>query len=323
MQAVRLRFGPAAAVMLLHLAAGAQGTAPATYSSSPEYRQMVEELHQPSPSTIFIATGKRPQADPALQPTVKETADQLTIETAAVRYTFERASGRFTMNNKQSGAVWTLNAPACPSSAVSVSRSGNVWTFSAPGQCEGTSLTLTLFTGALAKLDLRRSGAADKELTFHVEGGGPYFGLGERFWQAGLTSTQLDARPQDRYGEPGHNWAYMGIPLLYTTGGLGLFADTARDLQFAVNSSDTGLDVRSASNLVPLYLFSELDPKGLLSAYTALTGRPPDPPLWEFGFGLRHYKAKEACSTMRIVCVSTAYRPVRSGSMTSWTKQTI
>lgn len=262
----------------------AQGTT-ARYSASADYRQMIDELHQPSPSPMFIATGKRAVADPTLHPEVQDTPQTLELTTPAVQFLLDKATARLTVRNRQSGASWTLSGPAFAGERPTIVRKGNAWTIAAASQ--GVSATITMLTGSLARLDLKAAGRktpdAGKELVFRVEGGGPYFGLGERFWQAGLKGTQLDLRPQDRYGEPGHNWVYMGIPFLYTPGGLGFYADTAFDTHFAIEETNNAVEVKAATDAVPLYLFAEPDPKAVLTAYTGLTGRPQNLPLWAYG----------------------------------------
>jgi alpha-D-xyloside xylohydrolase len=272
----------------------AQETSSARYSASPEYRQMVEELHQPSPSPMFIATGKRAVADPALRVEVQDTAAALELGTAAFQFQLDKVTARLTVHNRRSGASWTFTGLSCDGDRPNLSRKGNSWTMVST-HCPGASATITLLTTSLARLDL--SGANDSnatdlhaqtipstpQLTFRVEGGGPYFGLGERFFQAGLKATQLDVRPQDRSGEPGHNWVYMGIPFLYTPGGLGFYVDTAFDTHFSVDEADNAVEVKAARRSVPMYLFAEPDPKAVLTAYTGLTGRPQNLPLWAYG----------------------------------------
>ncbi len=301
-------WGTIAFVCLLPLGAVAQSATAQRYSDSQEYRQMIDELHKPSPSPMFIATGKWPIADTALRPEVEDTAQALTIGTPAVQFVFDKATGRLTIRNRRSGVSWALVVPGCDGERPAIVREANTWTFAAPKTCSGTSMALNLLTGDLARLDLTRqntiTSAVQNELTFRAEGGGPYFGLGERFWQAGLKSTQLDLRPQDRYGEPGHNWVYMGIPFLYTPGGLGFYADTAFDTHAAVNDTNDAVDMKVTHNAVPLYLFAEPDPKAVLTAYTALTGRPQSLPLWAYGPWITSLQGKgsvlEAAHRLRV-----------------------
>ncbi len=272
----------------------AQNPATTPYSKSAEYQGMLRELQQPSPSPIFLATGKRPVPETSVELVVQDNGDMLQIETSAAQFTIQKHTGEIVMRNRQTKSEWTLNTPACRGGVASGIRTGNSWTFAASGDCLGASATLTIMSATLARLDLQTASSATPQIAFHIAGGGPYFGLGERFWQAGLAGTQLDARPQDRYNEPGHNWTYMGIPLLYTPAGLGLYADTAFDTHFAIDEADGSVDIKAATHSVPLYLFVEPDPKHILTAYTGLTGRPHDPPMWQFGPWITSLQGKGA-----------------------------
>ncbi len=260
------------------MAALGQEADPQPYSHTAEYRSMLDELHQPAPSPAFIATGKRPAADPALHVQVDETAQRLHLETAAAEFSLDKTTGILTWTNRKTHAAWAISSSAeCkPANAVSAARQGNVWSFAA---CDGTKLQLELMTRDLARITADAPG----EVQLHVDGSSALFGLGERFWQAGLGGTQLDVRPQDRYGEPGHHWVYVAIPFVYGTDGNGLYADTAFDTRFAFNPAGTSFDVKIASHPVPIYLFSASSPKSVLTAYTGITGRPEMPPLWAFG----------------------------------------
>ena len=276
----------APAVIFSQSQGDAQAAAGPRFSNSPRFRQLLNELHQPYPSPMLIATGHLPTPDATLQPEVHDSPEALQISTSAVQFVFEKATARLTINNSRSKASWALALPACNGDVVAARRAGNSWTLAPPGKCAGEAITLTVLTSSLARLDLKQAlpaAGSDASFQFHVQGGGPYFGLGERFWQAGLKGTQLDLRPQDRYGEPGHNWVYMGIPFLYTPGGLGFYLDTAFDTHVAVDEADNTASVKVSTDAVSLYLFAEPNPKDVLTAYTDLTGRPQDLPLWAYG----------------------------------------
>ena len=256
------------------------------YSRSAEYRQMMEELHAPAPSPAFIATGQRPSADSRLKPEVEEDSSMLKLATAASEFALDKSTAQLTWRNKRTKASWIVSASGCdsPSKVTGISRTANSWTIAIAGSCGSGTMMLDLMTDTLSRLSLTRAGDADsKVLRMHVDGEQPLFGLGERFWQAALSNTELDVRPQDRSSEPGHNWVYVAIPFVYGPGGLGLYADTAFDTRFRFNAKGSSFDLAVANNPVSLYLFAEADPKAVLSAYTALTGRPQSPPLWTFG----------------------------------------
>ncbi len=99
-------------------------------------------------------------------------------------------------------------------------------------------------------------------LTIHIAGADPCFGLGERFYQAALSDTHFDVRPADRSGEPGHNWSYVAIPLVYTPTGLGLYADTVFDTNFNFNAAGSAFDLRVANTPVTFYVLSAAQSQG-------------------------------------------------------------
>ena len=259
------------------------------YSASAEYRQMLEELARPSPSPAFLATGQRLGPAKSLAVVAKDAPTRLVISTAMADFTLEKATRKLSWHDRKTGAGWQLAiAPVCKKEESSplqnfgpVTRDGNVWSVSYSSACGGTTLSLSLLAEDMARVEVEAKAAP--ELQLHVEGGGPFFGLGERFWQAGLSGTHLDVRPLDHYGEPGHNWTYVAIPFVYTPGGLGLYADTAFDTRFVCNEADSSFDMHIAHPNASFYLFTEPTPKEVIRAYTAVTGRPENPPLWTFG----------------------------------------
>ncbi len=270
-----------------------QAQAPPLYSTTPAYRSMIDNIRSAAPSPAFIATGHLPQPNATLQVVTNDTPKGLTLTSASARYVLGRQDGALTITDRKSSTSWTFSVAqpeGCTAAgAVKTTLAIRGWTATLPSTCGVVSLRLEILSDGLARMTVGRdtpAGAAVPaagELTLHVLGGGPYFGLGERFWQAGLSATTLDVRPQDRAGEPGHNWVYVAVPLVYDPAGLGIYADTAFDAKFRFNQADTSFDMTFAEGPVPLYLFTEADPKAVLSAYTGMTGRPQDPPLWTFG----------------------------------------
>ena len=282
----RLPYAAAAALALILVLAGSTTLAQEPYSHTAEYRQMMEELHAPAPSPAFIATGQRPLAVPSLKPEVLENDSTLRMTAAAYEFTLDKSTARLTVRNLKTRAAWIVSASNCetPATVTGIARNANLWTISTADSCGPGTITLELMNDTLSKLTLSRPNSADaRDLRVHVDGEEPLLGLGERFWQAGLSGTELDVRPQDRSGEPGHNWVYVAIPFVYGADGLGLYADTAFDTRFRFNTTGSSFDLATANHPLSLYLFAEADPKAVLSAYTALTGRPQNPPLWTFG----------------------------------------
>jgi alpha-glucosidase (family GH31 glycosyl hydrolase) len=251
------------------------------YSKSTEYQRMIDEIHSPAPSPAYIATGARPQADPALAVDVKEDVHALRLTTRSATYTLDKSTLALTVDNLLTHQSWTLSL-GLTAPLAAIQRDHNRWSIASGTDAAARSLQLEILTSGLARLTL--SDGPGPQL--HIDGGGPFFGLGERFVQSSLSGTSLDVRPQDRFGEPGHNWTYVAVPFLYGPSGLGLYADTAFDTHFRINDSDSShsqIDLQIASAPVSLYLFAEPSPKAILTAYTAITGRPQNPPLWTFG----------------------------------------
>ena len=267
------------------------------YSQTAEYQRMIEEIRSPAPSPAYVATGDRPKADPGLNAIAHEDREALTLETTNARISLSKPTNALTVQDLFTHASWTLSLfaePRCTAQPAQPSvikkTATNRWTSTAVDSCGSSVLDIEVLTGGLARLTLHgpsatasAGGDGTGKVRLHVEGGGPFFGLGERFWQAGLSATALDVRPQDRYGEPGHNWTYVAIPLVYGASGLGLYADTAFDSNFRFNQTDSSFDIEFARGPVSLYLFTEANPKAVLSAYTSITGHPQNPPLWTFG----------------------------------------
>ena len=260
------------------------------YSASQEYKNMIDELHAPAPSPAYIATGERPMADPHVQVAVHEEQKFLRLTTASTEFTFDKQSYELRVLNRLTHAEWRVSpssssVPALPAtkSQPAIRREANRWTLPTEAGAACTLLTLEIMTDALSRLTCGPPVRSSDSIKLHIHGGTPLFGLGERFWQAGLTATNLDVRPADKFGEPGHGYVYVAVPLVYGAGGLGLYADTVFDSQFQVDAAGSSFDVKVARSPAVFYLFSGADPKSVLSSYTALTGRPPMPPLWALG----------------------------------------
>ncbi len=271
------------------------------YSVSTEYRKMIEELHAPAPSPAYIATGEHPMADAHLRVSVYEDQRTLRLRTAWVEFAWNKQTEKLDILDRVTRAEWHLScagasAPAqAPERAQArVIREANRWILPTVAGAACTPLTLEIMNEGRARLTCGAPARSSDPVQLQVRGGSPLFGLGERFWQAGLSATDLDVRPADKFGEPGHRWTYVAVPLIYGAGGLGLYADTAFDTQFKVDAAGSSFDVRVAHGPATFYLFSGRDPESVLTMYSALTGRPPMPPLWAFGPWVTALQGKDA-----------------------------
>jgi alpha-D-xyloside xylohydrolase len=263
-----------------------------TYASSAEYQGMLEELHTPAPSPIYLATGQRPLPDDSLKVKQRNTRTTLTLKTQSMQITIDRQAATLALLNLQTHASWVFSLPDQTAAITNVTRQQNNWTI----PLGNTTLTLQLMTAGMARITIARPTPAlpQSPQTVHVAGSDPCFGLGERFSQAALSNAHFDVRPADRSGEPGHNWSYVAIPLVYTPTGLGLYADTVFDTNFNFNAAGSAFDLRIANTPVTLYFLSVPNPKAILEQYTALTGRPENPPLWTFGPWITALQGRDA-----------------------------
>ncbi len=262
-----------------------------TYASSAEYQDMLQELHAPAPSPIFLATGQRPLPEPGLKLKVHNSRTSVRLNTSSLQIDIDRAAATVRLLNLQTQAAWILNLASTTSPAVTnITRQQNIWTVTLHAADGDSTLTLELLHPAMVRISIARQAP----LLLHVAGADPCFGLGERFFQAGLAGTHFDVRPADRSGEPGHNWSYVAVPLVYTPTGLGLYADTVFDTNFNFNAAGSSFDLRVAGTPVTFYFLSGANPKAILEQYTGLTGRPENPPLWTFGPWITALQGRDA-----------------------------
>ena len=307
-----VKYLPVTCVALCAMSLPAQS---GTYASSPEYQGMLEELHAPAPSPIFLATGTRQLPEQDLKVKVHDTRGRLELKTQSLQITIDRPAATLTLLNLETHASthvsWVFSfaeqaaatptpvpTATAPPTFTNLTRQKNTWSFSFPSPAGDTTVTLELLHAGMATLSIARSSPspslAPAPLAIHIAGADPCFGLGERFNQAALSNTHFDVRPADRSGEPGHNWSYVAIPLVYTPTGLGLYADTVFDTNFNFNDAGSTFDLRVAKTPVTFYLLSAPNPKAILEQYTALTGRPENPPLWAFGPWITALQGRDA-----------------------------
>lgn len=125
--------------------------------------------------------------------------------------------------------------------------------------------------------------------------GAPVHGFGEQFAAFDLRGRALTLRVADAMGTA-TGLAYKPAPVWQAGGHLG-FLNTG-----AVVHADVGQSVPDALQLrvddatLDLFVVAHRDPLDRLRAYTALTGRAPEPPDWALGFWLgrcRYHSAAE------------------------------
>ena len=92
-------------VMCLALCAMSLPAQSGTYASSAEYQGMLEELHAPAPSPIFIATGTRPLPEQDLKVQVHDTRGRLELKTQSLQITIDRPAATLTVLNLETGSI--------------------------------------------------------------------------------------------------------------------------------------------------------------------------------------------------------------------------
>ena len=120
-------------------------------------------------------------------------------------------------------------------------------------------------------------------------------GFGEQFGRLVKNGQRLVLRSEDACGT-GTGMAYKPVPVWHSTAGYTGFVNTG-----AVVTADVGhqrpsvLGLSVADDAIDLYLVAGEGPKERLTTYTSLTGRPPVPPLWAFGYwmGRCRYHSRE------------------------------
>lgn len=143
--------------------------------------------------------------------------------------------------------------------------------------------------------DFSRSVAA----TLSLSPGEKIMGLGEQFGPIDKRGQHVVLCTTDVLGAE-KPMAYKPVPFYFSNRGYGVFVHTGTPL-----TADVGAKALSTSTLtigddaLDMFLFFG-NPKEVLGEYTALTGRPPMPPLWSFGLWMSRitYKTEEEVRTV-------------------------
>ncbi|HKO15414.1 MAG TPA: TIM-barrel domain-containing protein [Gemmatimonadaceae bacterium] len=127
--------------------------------------------------------------------------------------------------------------------------------------------------------DLGRSTAAVFELAPDEK----IFGLGESFTRLNKRGQRVVAYLRDAMGAQSP-LEYKAVPFFLSSRGYGMFVHTSAPVTFDVGAEfDAHHTIYGGDELLDVFVFLG-PPKEVVSAYTALTGRSPVPPLWSFGF---------------------------------------
>ncbi len=117
---------------------------------------------------------------------------------------------------------------------------------------------------------------------FALSPGEKIYGCGESFTRLNKRGQKLVIMTNDPHGAQTKEM-YKPIPFFLSSEGYGVFVHTSAPLTFDFGHSyDGGSVIYSGDDQLDLFFFLG-EPKEILEAYTALTGRSPVPPLWSFG----------------------------------------
>ena len=136
---------------------------------------------------------------------------------------------------------------------------------------------------------------------FALASGEPVYGLGEKFGPLDKRGQLIHSQVEDALGV-NTGLAYKNTPFAWSTGtgrgAWGVFVNTPGYVAHGVGYPDWSH--RSYATVVDdealdLFLFAADTPAALLDAYTQLTGRAPDLPLWSLGLWVSraYYKTPE------------------------------
>jgi alpha-D-xyloside xylohydrolase len=164
----------------------------------------------------------------------------------------------------------------------------------AEGFDEPVTMDLSVISPTVIRLSIRGPQLGNSaQMKFNFTGGGPFFGLGERFDRVKLDGLNTLLRPHDTSSQPGHNWTYIPVPFLLTPHGLGLYLDTAAITTFDLSGSEQQkLSIQVDGSSVDCYFFVGT-PKSIVEDYTSLTGRTPLSAPWAFGVWICSYQGPD------------------------------
>ncbi|MCH4040352.1 MAG: alpha-xylosidase [Lachnospiraceae bacterium] len=111
------------------------------------------------------------------------------------------------------------------------------------------------------------------------------YGFGERFTPFVKNGQVISMWNED--GGTASEIAYKNIPFYITNKGYGVLVDNQGDVQFEVASEKVEkIQFSAKGESLGYYFINGHTPKGTISLYTELTGKPALPPAWTFGLWL-------------------------------------
>ena len=111
------------------------------------------------------------------------------------------------------------------------------------------------------------------------------YGMGERFGPLVKNGQSVQIWNED--GGTISEIAYKNVPFYLSSRGYGLLVNSPAKVEFEVGTEQVSrIQFAVPGESLDYYLFHGPSPKGVLSKYTALSGRPAVPPAWSFGLWL-------------------------------------
>ena len=112
------------------------------------------------------------------------------------------------------------------------------------------------------------------------------YGLGEKFVPPDRRGQRIESWNFNTWGATNER-AYKNVPFFVSTRGYGVFLNTTFGARWDVGSGATSsisTQIETDDDRLDLFLIHGPRIGDVLERYTALTGRPPVPPRWSFGF---------------------------------------
>ncbi|MFT3843083.1 MAG: glycoside hydrolase family 31 protein [Myxococcaceae bacterium] len=173
---------------------------------------------------------------------------------------------------------------------------------------EGAATGVGLETALPCRIELQRGDGAIR-ITATFDANVAFHGLGEKAAPLDLTGRSYELWNFDPGGyHRGDDPLYLSIPFIVAQSNgqvVGLFIDNPHRAWVDVGSNEVRFTARGG----PLKVFAiSGTPAQVLERYTALTGRPPLPPMWAFGFHQSRYSYYPAA---RVAEVAREFRQRR------------
>ncbi len=154
-------------------------------------------------------------------------------------------------------------------------------------ELKGSTIIKSHATAGFLELLTDGSGAVGRlKFNFRIADGERLFGTGERYSHLDLRGKSIENYVYNQYRDQGLR-TYIPIPFVMSSGGYGLYLDTAFYAQFRFGTRLSDLmeieaEIDGKTNTLDLYAFAG-SPKKVLGAYSEVAGKPELPPKWSFG----------------------------------------